>query len=292
MKQVKFTVIAALLGLALISACNLQIAGPPTGDAVGSAIAKTIVAQTDLAKIVAGTLAAMVTDTPLFTLTPSLTPSSTPTPTPPMPMVSVSMDTNCRTGPGKVYDMSGSLLVGQTAEVLGRSSDSQYWVIRDPKDPSNICWLWGFYATVTGNTGILPAFTPPPTPTPAATNTPAASFSFSYVDITHCGASYAFRFQVKNNGSVTWESVRLVVTDNTTATTFTHILNSFRSYNGCGVEVNQQELMPGEGGHVANILPGEMGYNPAGHSITTTATLCSQNGLGGTCISKTINFNP
>ncbi len=99
---------------------------------------------------------------------PSLTPSATVTPTATQgkPTVSVSVDTNCRTGPGKVYDWIGGLLVGEKAEVVGRSTDGQYWVIKNP-DQSGECWLWGNYATVTGSTTDLPRYTPPPTPTPA-----------------------------------------------------------------------------------------------------------------------------
>ncbi len=291
MKQGKFTVIAVLLGLALISACNLQIAGPTTEDAVGTAVAKTMGAQTDLANIVAGTLAAMVTDTPSvtptspFTLTPSLTPSPTLTPTPPMPMVSVSIDTNCRTGPGKVYDMTGALLVGQTAEVVGRAADNQYWVIRDPKNPTNICWLWGYYATVTGNTAALPVFTPPPTPTPVP------SFNFSY-NFWGQGPGYlCFKFDVKNTGSVTWESYAITLHNGAHATTATASSNEFIGYdNWCISTGSQLDLTPGETGTAS--VKTSIAYNPAGETFDVTLKLCSENGLVGTCLSQTINFTP
>jgi hypothetical protein len=98
---------------------------------------------------------------------PSLTPTATITltPTQDKPMVSVSVDTNCRTGPGKIYDWIGGLLVGEKAEVVGVSTDGQYWIIKNP-DQNGECWLWGNYATVTGPTAELPKYTPPPTPTP------------------------------------------------------------------------------------------------------------------------------
>ena len=107
--------------------------------------------------------AATVTETlqPTVTLTPTLT----LTPTQEKPMVSVSVDTNCRTGPGKIYDWIGALLVGEQAEVVGQSMDGQYWVVKNP-DRAGECWLWGQYASVTGPTASLPKYTPPPTPTP------------------------------------------------------------------------------------------------------------------------------
>jgi hypothetical protein len=106
--------------------------------------------------------------TPTETLQPTvtLTPTVTMTPTQEKPMVSVSVDTNCRVGPGKIYDWIGALLVGEQAEVTGQSMDGQYWVIKNP-DQSGECWLWGNYATVTGPITALPKYTPPPTPTPA-----------------------------------------------------------------------------------------------------------------------------
>ncbi len=97
-----------------------------------------------------------ITPTPTITLTPTLS----------VPMVSVSVNTNCRTGPGKVYDWLGALLVGEQAEVMARSADGQYWVIRNPDNNGGLCWLWGNYATVEGPIVNLQVWDPPPTPTP------------------------------------------------------------------------------------------------------------------------------
>ena len=99
---------------------------------------------------------ASITPTPTITLTPTLS----------VPMVTVSVNTNCRTGPGKVYDWLGALLVGEQAEVMARSADGQYWVIRNPDNNGGLCWLWGNYATVEGPIVNLPVWDPPPTPTP------------------------------------------------------------------------------------------------------------------------------
>lgn len=93
------------------------------------------------------------------------TPTSTPTPisTPGVPMVSVSTTTNCRTGPSTDYDIVSSLGVGQMAEVVGKYSGGNYWVIKTPGGGGN-CWLWGQYATITGNTDKLPEMIPPTAP--------------------------------------------------------------------------------------------------------------------------------
>lgn len=108
------------------------------------------------------------TDTPepeVATPTITLTPTISLTPTSEVPTVSVSVDTNCRFGPGNVYQYLGALLVGESAEVVARNSAGTYWYIRNPDIAGEFCWLWGEYATVSGDTTRLPVFTPPPTPT-------------------------------------------------------------------------------------------------------------------------------
>lgn len=106
-------------------------------------------------------------DTPSPTFTSTMTPTLTLTVTPSVPTVSVSADTNCRTGPGKEYDYLGALMVGESAEVVGKNTITGYWIIKNP-DRDGVCWLWDFYATVSGDTSKLQEYTIPPTPTPAA----------------------------------------------------------------------------------------------------------------------------
>lgn len=111
------------------------------------------------------------TDTPL----PQETPQPTLTPTSNTPTISVSVDTNCRQGPGNVYFQTGALLVGEITEVLGRLSNNQFVLVRNP-DGGADCWLWMQYATISGDLNALPVMTPPPTPTPTFTPTPILWF--------------------------------------------------------------------------------------------------------------------
>ncbi len=92
--------------------------------------------------------------------------------------VTVSAETNCRIGPGVIYSSVYSLPVGQVAEVVGKNTITNYWIIKIPGSNST-CWLWGKYATVSGNTAALvevATLTPlPPTATkipPTATAVP------------------------------------------------------------------------------------------------------------------------
>ncbi|MBN2386291.1 MAG: hypothetical protein JXB85_04670 [Anaerolineales bacterium] len=286
-KPICSILIALVFGLV---ACNLPTAPSVAQATPENAGAATAQAETAFSLAVAQTMEALGTPPaplePEASATPSLTSTPTLTPTSSVPMVTVSVGTNCRVGPGQAYDQVGALVPGQEAEVVARHPQGTYWYIRNPSNPSAFCWLWGQYATVTGDTSGLPVFTPPPTPTPAP------GFTVSYLGVTSCAPQYAFRFQIQNNGSVTWESIRINITDNTSATAFTHILDSFRSYNGCVLESDQLDLLPGEGGVVANVSPGQLNYDPAGHSISAVITLCTANGLGGTCVSQSLNFTP
>ena len=102
---------------------------------------------------------------PTLTPSPTNTPAPTATFTPASPQVSVSVDTNCRTGPGQIYDWIGSLTVGQVADVIAVPLDSRdYVVIKNPN--GGRCWLWLEYATITGDVKTLPQWDIPPTPTP------------------------------------------------------------------------------------------------------------------------------
>lgn len=160
------------LGFAAL-ACNLPQASqstpeptqaPATEESVTFNIdeALTLAVQT----IQAATLTAVV---PTETVTPG------PSPTPPStaPTVSVSSDTNCRTGPNAAYQFVTLFKVGQTANVVGKYTPNNYWIIEYPGGFGATCWLWGAYATVLGETSGLPEGVPPPLP-PTATSAPAA----------------------------------------------------------------------------------------------------------------------
>jgi hypothetical protein len=148
-----------------VAGCNLPSQGGDADLSVEELLA-TYQEQTQIAEDLTRTAeAAVATATETVQPSETLTPTVTSSPTTDVPMVSVSVDTNCRTGPGKIYDWIGALLVGEKAEVIGRAADGQYWVIKNP-DRAGECWLWGNYASVTGPFSSLPVYTPPPTPTP------------------------------------------------------------------------------------------------------------------------------
>ncbi len=200
------------LGLMMLQACSF----PGTASEEGTDaedLAQTMVAQTDAAR---SAQAPIPTDTiaaePTLTQTqpPKATPEPTLTLTPTLqkPMVSVSVDTNCRTGPGKIYDYVGALLVGEEAEVIGQAMDGLYWIIKNPDQPGE-CWLWDNYASVTGATEDLPKYTPPPTPTPAftwegawTTYSGVAPFDIHTMRVTVDGSSFSGYIELGGGDSI------------------------------------------------------------------------------------------
>ena len=164
-------------------ACNLNFGAPPTESDLGhveTSVAGTLIAQLTLAPgpgQVQPTQQPGSTPEPLPSATITLTPTDTSTPTPSVPMIGVTVNTNCRFGPGSIYDYLGALLVGEAAEIGGRDPSGEYWYIRNPDDPAHFCWLWGEYAQPVGNFGSLPILTPPPSPTPTYTPTATATYT-------------------------------------------------------------------------------------------------------------------
>jgi hypothetical protein len=120
-----------MLGL-LTAGCNLPSSDQDISveDWIATYEQQTLVAAGGDAGPDGGGDASVATATQTIEPTMTLTPSSTLTPTESKPMISVSVDTNCRTGPGKIYDWIGALLVGEEAEVVAANTHANHSVAR------------------------------------------------------------------------------------------------------------------------------------------------------------------
>ncbi len=226
---------------------------------------------------------------PTLTATQTMTPTLAFTATPPIPLISVSVATNCRNGPGKVYGYEGVLLIGQVAEILARDPTNNYWYIRNPDSSGDqFCWVWGEYATISGNVSPLPIYTPPPTPTPTFTPTPAPAFNISYSSLDTCTGWWT-EFKIKNTGTLNFKSVEVRVEDIDTAVVLTNLTDGFTDLTGCLTSTTKDTLTPGTSTIVS--APAFV-YDPTGHTIRATVTLCSKNGQSGSCITKKLEFIP
>lgn len=215
--------------------------------------------------------------TPTVTLAPVILFTSTST----TPLISVSVATNCRTGPGRIYDRVGGLQPGQVAEVIGRNDASNYWYIRNPSR-DGFCWLWGEYATVTGNFAALPVYTPQPTPTPMP------DFTADYHGLESCSGWWT-DIEIVNNGGITFESISISIRDLDTDVVASMSSDVFDNIDGCSGMSTRDRLSSGDGRIVSGPI---FTYNPTGDDLRATITLCSRDGLNGTCVTESIEFKP
>ncbi len=104
--------------------------------------------------------------TPTPTVTPEApTPTSTPTLGP--PIATANQDANCRFGPGQLYPITGQLLTGQSSPIVGRNTDSTWWVVQAAYD-GGTCWIAESVVTISGDTNGVPVVDAPPFPPPPA----------------------------------------------------------------------------------------------------------------------------
>lgn len=295
--RVSLTMIALSI---VILACALPAITLQDSGAISTAAAQTVIAEFTQASsvVLSPTLQEPTltftpdppTLTPTLTLTPSPTLTATLafTSTPLIPQISVSVPTNCRKGPGKVYQREGALLVGEVAQVYGRDPTGRYWYIRNPDSSSGYCWVWGEYATITGNITFLPIYTPPPTPTPTFTPTPSPDFEAAYTSLDTC-VGWWVEIRLQNTGSIPFKSMGITVKDTDTDIMLANFTDGFTNIDGCLSTNTRDNLAPGKT-HV--ISAPAFNYDPTGHKIRTTIILCSDVGQSGTCVTKTINFKP
>ncbi|HEX9838914.1 MAG TPA: SH3 domain-containing protein [Anaerolineales bacterium] len=292
--MLKTTQILLLVAALLVVSQACTVPGISTSDSnsVNTVIAQTIVAAlTQTSQPIMPIIPITGLESPTFTFTPDLptfTPTETLTPTPVftstplIPQISVSVPTNCRVGPGKVYDRVGALLIGEIAEVVGRNPIGNYWYIRNPDQSNGFCWLWGEYATLTGNTSVLPVYTPPPTPTP----TP--NFAAFYAGKDTC-TGWWVDIELENIGGLSFESISITVRDTVTDSIVSMYADSFTDINGCITSNTKEALPPGATRIVSTPA---FTYDPTGHELRATITLCSSPGQNGTCITQVIHFTP
>ncbi len=299
LKKPMIWIIPVLLMLVL-SSCNLSAGQQGPNEQEMQTLVALRVEQTQLAATLASVEQFITptlepgqpTPTETFTPTITLTPEPTLTPTPAGVWLTITENTNCRVGPASYYPLVVSLAAGQTVEATGRSTFDNYYYVVNPQNANGYCWVWGKYATVAGDTAMLPVYTPQPTATPTMTPTVAPGISLGYNGIGNCGGDYYVKVRVLNTGSTTWKSVKLVVKDNTTSTTFSNALDTFTSYNGCSSYTSQQDLTMGEEGEVANYSVGKFTYDPTGHELVITVTVYSADGRTGTEFSNSFTVTP
>ena len=227
------------------------------------------------------------------TLTITTTATITLTPTLENPMIYATTDTNCRYGPGTMYDIVGYLLVGNKVPVLGKLQAGGWWYIQHPTRSNERCWVWASSTVVEGDTSKLPFITPPPTPTPTRTNTstPFAAFTASFSNVHVCGgAGTMITYQVANTGNLGFESGRVDITDISQATSSWTQMNLSPFY-GSSTDCPPNAVSSMGPGSTYFIMHGPATITPLpGDNMQSVIKLCTEDNLGGTCVSRTITF--
>ena len=141
-------VLAAVLG---VSSCNLPT--PQTTETPASTPIPMLEPPTPSIP----TFTSVPIETGVDFVLPTVTPSSTPSVFLASPR---DQPVNCRFGPATSYTVTGALILGRQAEIIGRNEDSTWWYVRNPSDPSTSCWLSAEFVDTVGDVQSLPVVKP------------------------------------------------------------------------------------------------------------------------------------
>lgn len=285
-------VLVVLITLTLACSLPLDFIDPGNEGAVGTSVAQTINAQDSAGE---GSDAQdeegdRTTPTPGATQPVTETPTQAPTQTSTQatPKVHISANTNCRTGPGEVYDRLGIATEGSSLEAFARDPNQSFWFVAHPDQSGEKCWVWDDYATPEGPTGALPVYTPMPTPTPQPTATPAVSFNVAFHEIESCVVDNILEFKITNTGDLPLEYVAYDIEDTDKNLSESDSYNYFDEWNHCPEGSSRQKLDPGTSDYFVGY--GTDAYLFSGNNFKATITACTQDNGGGTCVSRTITF--
>jgi hypothetical protein len=329
--------IPALILIALLTACAPTASTQPAAPDINQ-LNTAIVLTGDAARIqtqLASSPTPTSTITPTATITSSPTASSLPptltiptdfaTATPLVAQISVSTTTNCRAGPGKIYAYLSELAEGKVSEVLAVDPTGKYWYIPNPDSPGNFCWVWGEYATLSGNVAALPVYTPPPSPVPTFTLVggstsggsggsggsgddddepkiggngdmgpgygPRPTITISYMTLDSCAGKWWVNFYFSNKSrTFNVRSIEISLVDSDTHVSASEKANGFRSVEGCVYDTTVDILHAEVSAPVSSPA---LDYDPTGHELELTVRACSAKDQGAPCsVKEKIEFVP
>lgn len=219
------------------------------------------------------------------TVTPEITDTATPGPV----TISVTRPTHCRSGPGKQFEIVGSLLVGMKANVVGREPTNQYWYIENPYVFTEYCWVWGQYAEFEGNSLLVPLVTSPPTPTTTGSAIPTLDFDLKGSGFQSCNGTFWMNIEITSASQSIFESVKIEVFDKDKSIIRVLAANNFAAAIGCdGLTVNDKVTM----GVAVLASSAKFDYNFKGNAMQASVTVCTEDDLKGTCTTKQIPLTP
>ncbi len=194
----------------------------------------------------------------------------------------INTNTNCRTGPSTAYPVVFTAQEGANLKVVSNTADSHYIIVENPSSPGQTCWLWTEYVDISGNIAGLPVATLPVLPTLAM------NFTVSFLKVVEC-TNWSLAFKVVSTGATTLQSYKVVAQDLNENTQETTTKNDFNERQACRDTENIPYLNNGDTGFIyADDFP----FDPSGHSIKATITICSNNDLSSVCMTQVLSFKP
>lgn len=275
-KKYSISVVVILLWLASLACAGTVPVPTLDPNAAQTAIVETMVAiQLTESAIPAGATTPTL-DSPTATAFPTFTPEPTSTPT--VPTITVTVDTNCRTGPGKEFERVGILLVGETTEIVGRDAFGQYWYVRNPDVGPDFCWMSGEYAIISGNTLAL-----------LVQNPQGMDFTAEYRGQGQCSGEFWSDIRLTNTSRGMFKSINLVATDKETGDVRSYSGNEFSFRDGCA-PIRGTSSIAAESSVM--ISTPAFPYNLNAHNMSVAITLCADASLSGQCVTKIITYTP
>lgn len=95
--------------------------------------------------------------------------------------------------------------------------------------------------------------------------------------------------ELENTGGVTFRSISLTVRDKVTDVVVSLFADGFTDINGCAGS-NTRDALPT--GATRIVSSPAFTYDPVGHELRATITLCSNSGQSGICVTEVIQFTP
>ena len=164
---IRISVICSLLVMLslVLSACATP--PPPTQDPslIQTQSAQTVVADLTKNAPPAAPTATAMPPAPGPTQNPNIPVAVVPTADPSGPSAVANFNTTIYSGPGTNYVVYGAFLGGQTAVVVGKSEDGQWWAINIPVAPNGNGWVSASWVTVKNADNVPTLPTPPVPPT-------------------------------------------------------------------------------------------------------------------------------
>jgi hypothetical protein len=218
------------------------------------------------------------TETPLPV---GVIPTETPAATLEAVFADVMKETNCRTGPSGGYELVTTFQAGAKVEVAARDLGGGFIVVKNPADPTVECYVLVNNVKISGDTSVLPQYTP------LASPTAAPNFKATFKKYDDCKGDVFALFDVVNTGSVPFRSAYIKVTNLKTGESTEQVVNAFDLVVGCMIAKNVAPLDPGASGWLASKL---FLHNPSGSKMRAVIQACTEKNLKGSCVTTTIPF--